>query len=198
MSLSGIRKMRQNTDFSKNNTTGVVSKTILHHLRGERAHPSSGESSETRKYGLGNGHSEMGFERQNKIPIQGFTLLEVIFSVFVLSIAILGTFSLFLKGNILMSLLRQQSLATHILKQEIELIRDEPYDDILSLGTSFTINNSGLNQLNSGSGTVTLDDPFGDADIRRITVTMTWNTPMGNPISKSAATYITREGINKQ
>lgn len=127
---------------------------------------------------------------------RGFTLVEVLISVFVLAVAVAGTLLAFTKTNQMMTQLRELTVAEQCVKEEIESIRDMSYTAILGMGSTFTA--AGFSSLNNAAGTLTIDDPFGDPDIRRVTVTVAWDSNQGRQLSIQQATLVTREGINKQ
>lgn len=126
----------------------------------------------------------------------GFTLVEVLAAVLVISVAVLGTLLTFTKSNQMMTQLHEFTVADQCIKEEIESIRDMDYDTILTLGTIFT--SEGFNILNNATGTRTIDDPFGDPDIRRVIIDVTWDSPDGRELNLKRATLVTRDGINKQ
>ncbi len=114
----------------------------------------------------------------------------------VISVAVLGTLLTFTKSNQMMTQLRELTVADQCIKEEIESIRDMDYDNILTLGSTF--NSDGFSGLNNVVGTRTIDDPFGDPNIRRITIDVTWDSPDGRELNLNRATLVTRDGINKQ
>ena len=110
----------------------------------------------------------MRFQRLNKFVSStaggnGFTLVEVLVAVLVISVAVLGTLLTFTKSNQMMTQLREFTIADQGIKEEIESIRDMDYDNILTLGTTF--NSDNFSSLNNVAGTRTIDDPFGNPDI---------------------------------
>lgn len=127
---------------------------------------------------------------------KGFTLVEVMITVLLLAFALIGTVAVFTNSSVYMAEIRQQSIATQALKEEIEEIRDMPFDTVTSLSSTFT--SSGFSGLVNPVGTRTIDDPYSDNDIRRVTVSLAWESPQGRGMSSSMGTLVTREGINKQ
>jgi len=67
---------------------------------------------------------------------------------------------------------------------------------VTALGSTFTA--GGLSQLTNVTATQTVDDPFSDADIKRVTLTVSWAGPQGRILNKGLSAYVTNEGINKQ
>ncbi len=90
--------------------------------------------------------------------------------------------------------MRQASIATQCLQAQLELIRNMPFDDILSLDSSFT--NESLPLLEDSSGILSLED-FGGNDIKKLTVSVIWSYN-GRQIRRDIVTFVTRKGINKR
>jgi len=88
----------------------------------------------------------------------------------------------------------QITLATQICQEQVELIRNKPFDGILSLGTTYT--NNKLASLLNGQGTQALESSVG-ADIRKLTVSVSWSF-RGQTLRKDVVTLITRSGIDKK
>ena len=126
----------------------------------------------------------------------GTSLVEVLMAVAVLSIVVVGAISLFAQSSILTTMLKEQVIVNNALNERMEEIRNMPYSTITGLGSSFTT--SGFNQLDNASGTLSLQDAFSDADIRKVNVVISWTSVQGRPVSKGLSAYITNNGINKQ
>lgn len=119
----------------------------------------------------------MKSHRPNK---QGFTLIEVLIAMLVISIAVMGVLLTFTKSNQMMIQLRELSIADQCVKEEIESIRDMNYNEILNLTATFTA--AGFVYLDNPVGTRVLDDPFADPDIRRVTVSVSWESVEGRQL----------------
>ncbi len=133
---------------------------------------------------------------------KGFTLIEITLTVLILIIISIGIVSIFSHGFAISTETREISIATQAAQQQMELIRDMTFDDILALGTSFTFPSStfpapGFTHLTNPVGAVTVSS-HGDSNIQKVTVTVSWTSPQGRSSSKSLVTLITREGIKKQ
>ena len=127
---------------------------------------------------------------------KGFTLIEVLSATLILTVALLGVASSFSRGSVFISEIRERYVATQAAQEEIELIRDMSFNNILALGSSFTA--AGFSSLNTPTGTVIVDDPYSDSNIRRVTVTVDWISSRGRNLSRNLVTLVTREGINRQ
>jgi prepilin-type N-terminal cleavage/methylation domain-containing protein len=127
----------------------------------------------------------------------GFTLIEVLITIFILAIVLMTLVSAFIYGYNLLSRTKQVSLATQIAQEEIETIRNMPYDNILALGSSFT--NERLSDLFNGQGVLAIEAVPGDTsgNIKKITASVRWKFK-GQQMRKDIVTYVTREGINKK
>ena len=138
--------------------------------------------------------------KREKKKEEGFTLIEVLITMMILSGVMTALLSCFIYGLNIISRMKQTALATQIIQEQLEDIRDMTYDDILSLGSSF--DNAGFEQLSTwggcegASGGVAVESSLGD-DIKKITVTVQW-TYRGRAQREDLVTFITREGINKK
>ena len=98
---------------------------------------------------------------------------------------------------------REQTIASLAAQGEIEFLRGQPFDSIVT--RSFTETEApGLEYLHFGSGKGKGDIEVGSADftsdsnIKKVSVTVTWNSIDGNTLQKTLATLVTKNGINKQ
>ena len=124
----------------------------------------------------------------------GFSLLEVLLTTMIMAVALVALLSIFIYGFHLLMKMNQVALAIQCVQEETELIRTKTYDEILSLGSSFTHDN--LSLLDNGTGILALESSEGD-DIKKLTVSVTWDFK-GNQMRKDIATFITREGVNRK
>ncbi len=132
-------------------------------------------------------------QNQNKSQ-EGFSLIEVLIAIFILGIVSITLISVFIYGFNVVYRTRQVTLATQIAQEEVELIRNLNYDDILLLGSTFS--HDSLSEFVSGAGALSIEDGPGD-DIKKLTVSVTWDY-QGTNMRKDVVTYITREGVNKK
>ncbi len=127
---------------------------------------------------------------------QGFLLVEVMISVLILAFVTVGTLATFAKCSIFVGGIREHSIVNNALNERMEEVRDTAYASITTLPSTFLA--TGFDELKNPVGTQVIDDPFTDNDIKRITLTVTWNTQNGRAMTKSMAAYITNSGINRQ
>ena len=123
-------------------------------------------------------------------------MVEVLVSIFLLGTCLLVITFAFSAGMEYIMMIKERSIATQSAQECIELIRDMPFSDILTVSSDFT--SPGMNSLDSATGTITVDNPNGTDDMRRVTITIDWTSIRGTAESKTLVTFVTRGGINKQ
>jgi len=139
-----------------------------------------------------NKRKRMAIKRKNRED--GFTLIEVLVTIMILAVVLIALFSCFIYGFTVISRVKQASIATQCLQEQLELIRNMPFNDILSLDSSFT--NESLPLLEDSSGILSLEDSGGD-DIKKLTVSVIWSYN-GRQMRRDIVTFVTRKGINKR
>ncbi|MCK4244217.1 MAG: hypothetical protein KAX20_01180 [Candidatus Omnitrophica bacterium] len=127
---------------------------------------------------------------------KGFTLIEITLTILIIIIISIGIVSIFSYGFGISTETREIFIATQAAQEEMELIRDMAFNNIV--GGTFTT--PGFAHLANPVGTVTVDDTYiaGEDDIKKVTVTVSWTSAQGRSSTKSLVTLITREGIDKQ
>jgi len=125
---------------------------------------------------------------------EGFSLIEVLIAMTVLGIMTMTLIGVLVHGFSLLSRTKQVTLATQICQEQVELIRNKPFDGIVNLGPTYT--NDKLTSLLNGQGTQTLETSVG-TDIRKLTVSVSWSF-RGLTLRKDVVTLITRSGIDKK
>lgn len=125
---------------------------------------------------------------------EGLTYIEVLVTMVILSVVLIALLSCFLHGFNVISRMRQTTIATQSIQEELEIIRNMSFNDILTLDSSFT--NDSLSFLEGSSGAVNIEDSLGD-DIKKLTVSVFWSY-RGRQLRKDVVTYITRKGINRK
>jgi len=125
---------------------------------------------------------------------EGLTYIEVLVTMVILGVVLIALLSCFLHGFNVLSRMRQTAIATQSIQEELELIRNMFFNDILTLDSSFT--NESLSLLEDSSGVISLEDSLGD-DIKKLTVSALWSYH-GRQMRKDVVTYITRKGINRK
>ena len=113
---------------------------------------------------------------------QGFTIVEVVVAVFIITVTIVGGVMGFSNGLALVADLRERATADRIAGETMEELRggitpvDDPGDRYI----------------------VTVDNQStGLSALTKVTVTVGWTSPRGNSRSRSLVTYFTENGIGK-
>ncbi|MFH1093353.1 MAG: type II secretion system protein [Candidatus Omnitrophota bacterium] len=133
--------------------------------------------------------------RKNK----GFTLVEILMTMIILSASLMGIFMLFSKGTMFIAEVQANNLVINMLEEQMELIRQTQFSTIITTPSS-TFISAGFTQLSNPQGQILVDSPpepvFPISRIVRVTVTITWDSPAGQSLTRSLVTYITDEGIS--
>lgn len=127
----------------------------------------------------------------------GFTLVEVMICIVLGTFAILSMGTLFDSSFLLASANRQHLYAMNALREELEVLRDTPYNTVEGYGASSTFTNTQLAKLHSGTGTRTIANAFSSSQIEKITLTVSWTLSSGLTKTESLTTYLTRIGLNR-
>ena len=125
---------------------------------------------------------------------EGLTYIEVLVTVVILAVVLIALLSCFVHGFNVLSRIKQTAVATQAIQEELELIRNMSFNDILTLDSSFT--NESLSLLEEGTGAVNVEDSLWD-DIKKLTVSVFWSY-RDIQMRKYVVTYITRKGINRK
>jgi len=125
---------------------------------------------------------------------EGLTYIEVLVTMVILGVVLIALLSCFLHGFNVISRMRQTAIATQSIQEELELIRNMPFNNILSLDSSFE--NESLSLLEDSSGILSLEDSGGN-DIKKLTVSVIWSYK-GRQMRRDIVTFVTRKGINKR
>ncbi len=141
---------------------------------------------------LVNKRKKMAIKRKKKED--GLTFTDFVITTVILAVVLISIFRCSLYGFNALSRMRQMTIATQSIQDKLELIRNMPFDDILSLDSSFTNENFSL--LKNSNGNLSLEDHAGD-DIKKLTVSILWSC-RGRQMQKDMFTYVTRKGINKK
>ena len=126
----------------------------------------------------------------------GFSIVEILITVVIIGTILVGVVSALYMANIASLQIYHKTIAVKAAEEEMELIRDLPFDNILTSSSSFTT--SDFSSLINPVGTLTIDNPYGTDDMRRITVGVSSTLPNGRVLNTSLVTLVTRAGINQQ
>jgi Tfp pilus assembly protein PilV len=137
----------------------------------------------------------------------GFTIIEVALSTFVMSLGIASAILAMQMGFKALNVARDTTLASQIMQSEIERVRlmqwnnpggavdsilELPASDTVSLSSMFTSNPQLVAKF-SVTRTVTVDGSR--ADVRYITLTVTWNSYDGRSHVRSFSTMYCKNGL---
>lgn len=126
---------------------------------------------------------------------KGYTMVETMAAIGLGIIGITAVASTMDAGIFTRTDNRSRLYATNALRKEVETLRRTSFDTIVGYGASSTFTNAQVTHLTSGSGTRTIAASFG-ADIRQVTLTVSWRGRRGNTLSQSVTTYVSRKGLN--
>lgn len=127
---------------------------------------------------------------------RSFTIIETVIAIALVAI----TSTVFLASAITSfgylrhtNELRAAALA---LQKEVSLVRIMKFQDISTLGATFTP--EGVSMLNNPIGTIGKSQYGGQSTILKITFMLNWTGFDGRPATKSIVTLMTDHGINKR
>ena len=129
---------------------------------------------------------------------KGFAFIEILCSILILGIALVSCALVFSKCTALGNELEESMVAVKAAQEQMETIRNTPFDTITAMGSSFTFTAAGFSNLNSPVGTGAVTNPDGTPDMHRVTVMVGWTSSEGRARTKSLVTQVTRNGINRQ
>jgi type II secretory pathway pseudopilin PulG len=133
---------------------------------------------------------------------KGFTLVDVVMAIALLSVMASGIFGSFRYGFFTLQLTRENQRATQILLEKVETLRLYSWDQINTPNfVPATLPPEYYTPPSQGmvyNGTVTIANyPIGAsyaANMRQVTVTLTWTTGK-IPHTRSLTTYVAKDGI---
>lgn len=154
---------------------------------------------------------------------RGFSLAEVLITIFILAVVCITLISVFIYGFNLLARTKQTTLATQVAQFEAERYRNMEFDsvpvhaattwvfvDLYGYETDspykFLFNSGDDPYLRNGQETITIEDGAAinmDADIKKVTITIEWDyrnrtIASGNPMRKDLVTYISDSGVNRR
>ena len=128
----------------------------------------------------------------------GFSLVELITALFVLSAGLLGSIHLYYRGLDAMNTVREAALVSSAVRNEVETLRAQPFAALQNAANrTFVSATPGLAELPKLQAGVTIEDGFDPAKrIKKITVDVTWSGEHGRTIHQSAVTLVAdKEGL---
>jgi prepilin-type N-terminal cleavage/methylation domain-containing protein len=136
------------------------------------------------------------FSLQSTPEKAGFTLIEALVSIIILSICVVALFAGLHAGFTLVNEIRENIIASSILQEEIEELRKTVFS-----GIPDPFDNASLSLLTNATGEIKIEDTAysgGDLVRVRVIVVITWNSRLRSDKqnTKRMATIITKNGIN--
>jgi hypothetical protein len=151
----------------------------------------------------------------------GFTLIEVALAATILLVGFAGMVEALAVGTEMLDTARKQTIAAQIIQGEIEYLRFQDWDGMLKdlASQSQTALNTSLDNphhnppFNHLKGTSLANIPYrtltygwsvtnvrtdggGNPVLRKVTITVTWNSVTGKAHSRSASVYLGKYGLN--
>ncbi len=133
---------------------------------------------------------------RKKTGNRGFTLLESLAASLILALGLFVLGGAFYTQLSFINQAREKTIAALAAQEEVETIRGLSFDAVLNLGPTFTA--SGFAYLNNPVGTITVDDIYGNSNVRRVSVTVSWTSLKGVASQRDLVTLVSRNGIDKQ
>ena len=127
--------------------------------------------------------------------VKGFTLIEVLIAIFIIGISLMGLAIGFSSGLVWIEEVKETSRANRVVQEKMEEIRGTDPADIQSEPEK-QIEGKGLNDVTYDINVAPV--PGISNGISMVTVVVRWISHSGREQSLSLATYVTKEGINKQ
>ena len=155
----------------------------------------------------------------------GFSLIEVLITIFILGIVSITLVSVFIYGFNLLAKTKQTTQVTQVAQFEVERYRNMNFDAIAA-GTTTSTFQSLFNDdetspyyflfkkdgseyipfLRNGQETIVIEDGTTinmDGNIKKMTVTVVWDyrnrtIALGEPMRKDVVTYFSKDGINRR
>lgn len=136
---------------------------------------------------------------------RGFSLIEVLITIFILAVVVITLISVFIYGFNLLSKTKQVALATHVAQLEVEEYRNMAFDNITNTAETtvfikedfpFLFRDDDSAYLLNGQESITIEDGP-DANIKKLTVTIMWDY-RGQQMRRDVVTYISKNGINRR
>jgi hypothetical protein len=134
---------------------------------------------------------------------KSFTLIEALAASIIMAIGLFSVISVSNLQTIFLNDNREQTIAALTAQGEIEFLRGQPFDDIVTRsfyeddapGLAHLHYNSGF-----GKGDIVVDSAVftNDSNIKRVSVIVTWDSVKGKTLQRIMATLVTKNGINKQ
>lgn len=134
---------------------------------------------------------------------KGFTLIEALIASLIMAIGLIAVGTAIYTQVSSLNKNREKTIATLTAQGQMEFLRGEPFANITTR-PFYKEEAPGLEYLHYGSGYGSGDivaDGAGftsDSNIKRVSVTVKWDSANGRQLQKTVTTLMTNSGINRQ
>ena len=125
----------------------------------------------------------------------GYTLMETVISVAIGLMIIVSVGTAMELGIFAATDNRGRLSATNALREELETLRRINFDTMVAYGANSNFTTPQIAQLPGSVGTRAIVASFG-ADIKKVTLTGSWQSRRGVTLTQSLTTYLSRRGLN--
>ena len=128
---------------------------------------------------------------------KGTTLIELLIAIAVIVIGLLALYSAIVTGMTLNLKAKHRAIAYNVGAQEMEILRNTAFSSLTDRADGPYIGTvSGLTQLPTGMGQLTIQNYSGNPDIKQINIKVLWQES-GQPKNITLTTLIYKEGLNQ-
>ncbi|MBI5092736.1 MAG: hypothetical protein HZB26_09885 [Candidatus Hydrogenedentes bacterium] len=122
----------------------------------------------------------------------GFSLLELITALFVLTVGLLGSIHLYFRGIEAMNTVREAALVSSAIRNEVETLRAQPFAALQNgANRPFVSSTPGIDRLPNLHAAVSIEDAFEPSKrIKKITVDAAWSGEHGRTVHRTATTLV--------
>ena len=132
-------------------------------------------------------------------PVRGFTIVEVVMAVIILSLVIGTTITTIQRSFLSLDSARNINVAGQILQSEIEKTRMHDWSTVSAYGagpTAMTLDPAFTSQKQIGNRfSVTRTISTVKTDMLKITYTASWNSLDGRPLNRSLTSFYAKDGL---
>ncbi|MBX7255186.1 MAG: prepilin-type N-terminal cleavage/methylation domain-containing protein [Candidatus Hydrogenedentes bacterium] len=123
----------------------------------------------------------------------GFTLLELMCAIFVLTIGVFGVIQMFCFGLDKVRALSDTNVAMRAIQNEVETLRAAPFSELVAGASGFRSLTPEIDRFVKVKPEVRIEDAA--FALKKVTVSLMWSGDNGRQITKSVTTLIADKGI---
>jgi prepilin-type N-terminal cleavage/methylation domain-containing protein len=159
--------------------------------------------------GMNTGNKEPNLMRRRTKKEGGFSLIEVLVTIFILGAVCITLISVFIYGFNLLQRTKDVAVATQFAQEEVEKYREKKFDSVTNVDTTvflaslpiasypYLFREDGTTPfLRNGQAQTVIQDGT-DINIKKLTVRVFWDY-RGQQQNRYVVTYISREGVNRR